>query len=119
MFLNPPSGMHDEHADLPPDFPQEHPEQDVQCPLHDEGTATGFFPAVSRVSSLGKDVATLRIMPERSRKSIFLSTSAVVVCNSDASISTVRERPSFNRFNRFSILPNQETDVIGGTGKKQ
>ena len=109
IFLKPPFGMQESQCDFP--FPCEQPEQDVQCP---EQTGTGFLPAVSRVSFCGDEVATRRMIFDRSRKSILRKMSSVVVCNSSASISIVRERPSVNKFNSSSIIRHADPETSSG-----
>ena len=108
MFLKPPFGIQESQCDFP--FPCEQPVQDVQCP---EQTGAGSLPAVNRVSFSGYEVATRRIIFERSRKSILRRMSSVVVPNSPASISIVRERPSVNKFNSSSMKTSSVRDCRG------
>ena len=108
IFLKPPLGMQESQCDFP--FPCEQPVQDVQCP---EQTCAGFFPAVSSISFCGYEVATRRMIFDRSRKSILRKMSSVVVCNSPASISIVRERPSVNKFNSSSMKTSSVRDCRG------
>ncbi len=108
MFLKPSFGIQAEQADLPfapPFLPNEQPEQLVQevHPAGQDGAVVGVRPAVSKVSSFENEVATRFIIPERSRNSILRQTSSKDVLSSAASISTERERPSFNRANNSSI----------------
>jgi len=108
MFLKPSFGIQAAQAGLPfASFflPKEQPEQLVQevHPAGQDGAAVGVRPAVSKVSSFENEVATRLIIPERSRNSILRQTSSNDVLSSAASISTERERPSFNRANNSSI----------------
>ena len=108
MFLKPSFGIQAEQAGLPfapPFLPNEQPEQLVQDvhPAGQDGAAVGVRPAVSKVSSFENEVATRLIIPERSGNSILRQTSSKDVLSSAASISTERERPSFNRANNSSI----------------
>ena len=96
IFLKPPFGMQAAQAcelQLPP----------CEHPLH-------FFEY---------EVATRRMIFDRSRKSILRRISSAVVPSSSASISMVLERPSDNSFKSCSILPNQQSDMICNTLYKE
>ncbi len=84
IFLNPPSGIHAAQA-FWPELQPVHPLQECEEPC-------------------GSENMTLLITPVRSRNSISLSTISTDVFNSIASISVVRDLPSFKSLINSSIF---------------